>query len=74
MRFAIDVVTLDREARVLEIHHNFRPWRVLAPKPKPHAILELPAQTAKVIRGTALGLPGGFSLPLPEETPSVFAV
>jgi uncharacterized membrane protein (UPF0127 family) len=42
MRFAIDVVFLDRDLRVLSIAHDVRPWRA-AGRPGARAALELPA-------------------------------
>jgi uncharacterized protein len=45
MRFAIDVVFLDRELRVLKIASHLRPWRTAARR-KAHAVLELPAGEA----------------------------
>jgi hypothetical protein len=40
MRFAIDVVFLDRDLRVLKIASHLRPWRTAARR-KAHAVLEL---------------------------------
>jgi hypothetical protein len=42
MRFAIDVVFLDRELRVLKIKQQLRPWRAAA-RWRAHSALELPA-------------------------------
>ena len=42
MRFAIDVVFLDRELRVLKIAQQLRPWRTAA-RWRAHSALELPA-------------------------------
>ena len=42
MRFAIDVVFLDRELRVLKIKQQLRPWRAAA-RWHAHSALELPA-------------------------------
>jgi hypothetical protein len=42
MRFAIDVVFLDRDNHVLKIVPNLRPWRAAAQR-RAHAALELPA-------------------------------
>jgi uncharacterized protein len=42
MRFAIDVVFLDRDLRVLSIARNLRPWRA-AGRPGARAALELSA-------------------------------
>jgi len=56
MRFPIDVVTLDDEARVLEIRSELKPWRIFAPTAKPWAILELAAGTNRLVPGDRLGL------------------
>jgi hypothetical protein len=53
MRFAIDVVFLDRDLRVLKIASHLRPWRTAARR-KAHAVLELPAGEA-TRRGLELG-------------------
>jgi uncharacterized protein len=53
MRFAIDVVFLDRDLRVLKIASHLRPWRTAARR-KAHAVLELPAGEA-ARRGLELG-------------------
>jgi uncharacterized membrane protein (UPF0127 family) len=45
MRFAIDVVFLDREWKVVGIRHALRPWRVAGAR-RAVAALELPAGTA----------------------------
>jgi uncharacterized membrane protein (UPF0127 family) len=42
MRFAIDVVFLDRELNVLRVVERLAPWRAAARR-KAHAVLELPA-------------------------------
>jgi uncharacterized protein len=42
MRFAIDVVFLDRELRILKIKRQIRPWRMAA-RWRAHSALELPA-------------------------------
>ncbi|HSV74324.1 MAG TPA: DUF192 domain-containing protein [Chthonomonadales bacterium] len=46
MRFAIDVVALDRELRVLTVHANVAPWRLVHPRRGWHSALELPAGEA----------------------------
>jgi uncharacterized membrane protein (UPF0127 family) len=53
MRFAIDVVFLDRERRIVGISHTLRPWRVAGAR-RAHAALELPAGTAER-HGLAIG-------------------
>lgn len=45
MRFAIDVVFLDRKNRVRKIRPSLRPWRLSACLVA-HSVLELPAGTA----------------------------
>ncbi len=56
MRFAIDVVMLDRDLTVLDVRREVRPWRIVKAVPGTHAILELPAGTAAVSCGATLRL------------------
>jgi uncharacterized membrane protein (UPF0127 family) len=53
MRFAIDVVFLDRDRTVVRIFHELRPWRVAGAR-KAVAALELPAGSAAAV-GLAVG-------------------
>ena len=46
MRFAIDVVFVDLEGRVVGLEHELRPWRMSAYYPAAEGALELPAGTA----------------------------
>jgi uncharacterized protein len=41
MRFAIDVVALDKDFRVLKTWQRLRPWRVTPVSLKTHCVLEL---------------------------------
>lgn len=45
MRFAIDVVFLDREMRIIKLVENMRPFRVTTPKRDARSVIELPALT-----------------------------
>jgi hypothetical protein len=56
MRFAIDVVVLDREGRVIAVRQQVRPWRIVPPVSGGYAVLELPAGTAKMEVGGRLRL------------------
>lgn len=40
---AIDVLFLDKEAKVVEIKEDFRPWTFYNPKKKAMTVVELPA-------------------------------
>ena len=42
MRFAIDVVGLDRQMRVVRLWRNLRPWRMTSVSMQMHSALELP--------------------------------
>jgi len=46
MRFAIDVVFLDKKDTIVGIAHTLRPWRMAGAR-RAHAALELPAGTAE---------------------------
>ncbi len=56
VRFPIDVISLDRQARILEVRRNVRPWKVFVPQQKPWAILEVSAGTIDVEQGMRLEL------------------
>ena len=53
MKFAIDLVYLDRQHKVRKVRHNMAPWRVSACLTA-HSILELPAG-AVAATGTQAG-------------------
>jgi uncharacterized membrane protein (UPF0127 family) len=42
MRFAIDVIGLDKQMRVVKIWRNLKPWRMTSVSTKMHSALELP--------------------------------
>ncbi len=46
MRFAIDVVYLDAELKVLKIRRAMNPWRIDFPVARANAVLELPADAS----------------------------
>ena len=48
MRFAIDVVFVDRDDRVLRIVEAMRPWRLVS-QWKAHAVVELAAGRARTL-------------------------
>jgi uncharacterized protein len=64
MRFAIDVVFLDRELRVLRVAPSVGPWRLVAQRGA-KAVLELPAGAAE-----RAGLEPGMLLRLGAERPA----
>jgi len=43
MRFAIDVVALDRAGVIIDAVPALRPWRIRLPRPGVRSVLELPA-------------------------------
>lgn len=63
MRFAIDVVLLDRQGRVLAVRRGVRPWRIVLAPRGTHAVLELPAGAGPVAVGAHLGLAPGCAAP-----------
>jgi uncharacterized protein len=60
MRFAIDVVFLDRDRNVVGVRHRLRPWRVAGAR-RAVAALELPAGAA-----VAVGIQEGDMLVLDD--------
>lgn len=54
MRFAIDVVFLSGQGRVLEVRGGVRPWRIVGGVRAAHAVLEVAATTAAVTAGVWL--------------------
>jgi|SRR5271165_1215014 len=53
MKFAIDVLFLDKKKRVLKIRHSMKQWRVAASL-RAHSVLELPAGLSEET-GTKVG-------------------
>lgn len=54
MRFAIDVVALDRRGQVIDLVENLKPWRMRLPRAGCIGVLELPAGSIAE-SGTKLG-------------------
>ncbi len=55
MRFAIDVVFLDGQMRVLHVEHNMKPWKISRYYKAANSVLELAPHQAQTIRiGDAL--------------------
>jgi uncharacterized membrane protein (UPF0127 family) len=50
MRYAIDVLFLDRERRVLAVDQRIRPWRVVIAPRGTHVVVELPVGAAANVR------------------------
>lgn len=68
VRFPLDLVFLDRQGEVLAIRRNARPWRVVLPVRKTHAVLELPTDAAARIEvGQSLRLRLKDSEPVPAS-------
>lgn len=65
MRFAIDVVFIDRDGRAVQVVHDLQPWRIAASF-RAHAVVEMAAGRAK-----ACGVEPGDRLFLtPDGDPS----
>jgi hypothetical protein len=52
MRFAIDVIALDRHGRVIDLVENLKPWRIRLPRTGCLGVLELPVGTIAESRTT----------------------
>jgi uncharacterized protein len=67
MKFAIDIVTLDGDHRVVGLFENVRPWRMRGLSSRTRAVLELPAgqiANAKISIGDELSV---INQPLPHR-------
>lgn len=59
MRFPIDAVMLDANARVLGVRRGVRPWRIVSAPLETHAVLEVSAGAAEGVEvGDVLSLTG----------------
>lgn len=56
VRFAIDVISIDRTGRVVAVRRHVKPWRIVPPTPGGYATLEMPAGAARVNVGDSLRL------------------
>jgi uncharacterized protein len=54
LRFALDLVMLDRTGRVLALRRGIRPWRVVLAPRHTHAVLEMAAPGAEIEVGQSL--------------------
>ncbi|WP_342432926.1 DUF192 domain-containing protein [Neobacillus sp. FSL H8-0543] len=43
MKFPLDIVLLNEQNEVIEIHHSLKPWRMTKPVKAAYSTLELPA-------------------------------
>ncbi len=50
MQFAIDVVYLDRELKILKIHRDMKPWGFDLPQRRARSVLELASGRASQLR------------------------
>lgn len=46
MRFPLDIVLLNEQNEVVEVHHSLKPWKMTKPIKEVYSTLELPAGTA----------------------------
>ena len=68
MRFAIDVVLLDRGGCVVAVRRRVHPWRIVPPVWRAYATLELPADSADLAPGVELRLEAaGADVPPPRS-------
>jgi uncharacterized membrane protein (UPF0127 family) len=56
MRFPIDAVMVDGSGRVTEVRRHVYPWRLVLPRKRAHAILEVASGQAGVEPGAVLGI------------------
>lgn len=76
MRFAIDLLMLDRDGLLLAIRRGLRPWRAALGAPRTYAIVEIPASHRLAVepgRRVALLAPARGRLPAGPLAPWVIA-
>jgi hypothetical protein len=67
LRFALDLIMLDRGGRVLAVRHGIRPWRAVLRTWHTHAILELPSGGTDIRPNQVLRVLGPEGVPLPKS-------
>jgi hypothetical protein len=67
VRFALDLVLLDRDGRVLAVRRGVRPWRAVWPVRGTHAVLEVPAGSACTEPGRRLRVQGPDGEAVPKS-------
>lgn len=70
MRFALDAVFVDRELRVVSVHHSLKPWRITPLYFKATSVFELPAGTLEQF-GTHAPAPGDQLIVETAQKPEV---
>jgi len=68
VRFAVDVVFVDRNGSVLAVRRNLRPWRLAIGPRKSHAGIELVAGSADVRPGEVLRLQSAEGTVIPPTS------
>jgi uncharacterized protein len=65
MRFSIDLLSLDRDGRVIDVHRGVRPWRIIVPARPTFAIVEIPSRDGgmKIKLGATLRLEPSEKIP-----------
>lgn len=56
MRFALDLLWLDEQRRVVEITRDVKPWRIVIPRVRAHGVVEIAAGTVDVAVGEQLAI------------------
>jgi len=67
VRFPIDVFLISIAGAIVEIRRNVRPWRVVFPRNKTHAVLETAVDQLDIEVGTSLTLRSNDDRPLPRS-------
>jgi uncharacterized protein len=67
LRFALDLVMLDRRGCVLAVRRGVRPWRAVLPTWHTHAILELPSGGTEIRPDQILRVLSPEGEPLPKS-------
>ncbi|MEH6992584.1 DUF192 domain-containing protein [Neobacillus drentensis] len=54
MKFPLDIVLLNEQNEVVELHHCLQPWKITKPEKNAYSTLELPAGSAEKL-GICIG-------------------
>ncbi|HWL07082.1 MAG TPA: DUF192 domain-containing protein, partial [Planctomicrobium sp.] len=67
MRFAIDVLWLNRSGEIMQVDRSVSPWRMIVTKHRSHAVLEIAACGVDAAIGDRIAVSEPITGPLPSS-------